>query len=214
VETGGSVDVNPEDFLTYEIGLRQTGKSTSTQAAFFYTDIENIITDVPVSSGSNVAQAANGRDGFIYGFELESAWRINEQWLLSGFIAWQKGETSTNAFIGGPTVEEPYSRALPLTGSVALRWTHPSAKYWVEGRLLGAETADRLSAADKGDTQRFPNEGTPSYLVPMLYSGWQATDHLLVTLGLENISNVDFRHHGSGNNEPGFNAVLGVRTTW
>ncbi len=214
VETGGSVDVNPEDFLTYEIGLRQTGKSTSTQAAFFYTDIKNIITDVPVSSGSNVAQAANGRNGFIYGFELESAWRINEQWLLSGFIAWQKGETSTNAFIGGPTVEEPYSRALPLTGSVALRWTHPSAKYWVEGRLLGAETAGRLSAADKGDTQRFPNEGTPSYLVPMLYSGWQATDHLLVTLGLENISNVDFRHHGSGNNEPGFNAVFGVRTTW
>jgi hemoglobin/transferrin/lactoferrin receptor protein len=48
----------------------------------------------------------------------------------------------------------------------------------------------------------------------MLYSGWQATDHLLVTLGLENISNVDFRHHGSGNNEPGFNAVFGVRTTW
>lgn len=214
VETGGSVNVNPEDFLTYEIGLRQSGKSTSMQAAFFYADMENIITDVPVSSGSTTTQAANGRDGYIYGFEVEGAWRISEQWQLSGFVAWQKGETSTAAFVGGPTLEEPYSRALPLTGSMALRWTHPSTKCWVEGRVLAAETADRLSTADKADTQRFPNKGTPSYVVPMLYSGWQATDHLLVTLGLENISNVDFRHHGSGNNEPGFNAVLGVRTTW
>jgi hemoglobin/transferrin/lactoferrin receptor protein len=214
VETGGSVDVDPENFLTYEIGLRQNGKNTSFQAAFFYTDIEDIITDVPVSSGSSNTQAANGRDGYIYGFELEGAWQINEQWLLSGFVAWQEGETNTAAFIGGPTVDEPYSRALPLTASVALRWTHPSEKVWIEGRVLAAETADRLSAADMGDTQRIPTNGTPSYVVPMLYAGWKAAQNLEFNLGLENIANVDFRHHGSGNNEPGFNAILGVRTTW
>jgi hemoglobin/transferrin/lactoferrin receptor protein len=214
VETGGSVDVDPENFITYEVGLRQNGKNTSFQAAFFYTDIEDIITDVPVSSGSSNTQAANGRDGYIYGFEVEGAWQINEQWLLSGFVAWQKGETNTAAFIGGPTVEEPYSRALPLTASVALRWTHPSANYWIEARLLAAEEADRLSAADIGDTQRIPTNGTPSYVVPMLYAGWKATENLEFNLGLENISNVDFRHHGSGNNEPGFNAILGVRTHW
>lgn len=208
------MDVDPENFLTYEIGLRQNGKNTSFQAAFFYTDIEDIITDVPVSSGSSNTQAANGRDGYIYGFELEGAWQINEQWLLSGFVAWQEGETNTAAFIGGPTVDEPYSRALPLTASVALRWTHPSEKVWIEGRVLAAETADRLSAADMGDTQRIPTNGTPSYVVPMLYAGWKAAQNLEFNLGLENIANVDFRHHGSGNNEPGFNAILGVRTTW
>lgn len=215
VETGGSVDVDPENFMTYEVGLRQNGKNTSFQAAFFYTDIEDIITDVPVSSGSTNTQSANGRDGYIYGFEVEGAWQINEQWLLSGFVAWQKGETTTAAFIGGPTFDDPYSRALPLTASAALRWTHPSAKYWIEARLLAAEEADRLSSADiTTDNQRIPTNGTPAYVVPMVYSGWQAKDNLLVTLGLENISNTDFRHHGSGNNEPGFNAVLGVRTTW
>lgn len=214
VEAGGSIDLDPENYITYEIGVRKSSRSTSMQAAFFYTDIEDIITDVPVSSGSTNVIASNGRDGYIYGFELEGAWQISEQWLLSGFVAWQEGETTTLSFIGGPIAEEPYSRALPLTASVALRWTHPSTKYWVEARVLAAEKADRLSSADKADVQRFPDEGTPSYVVPMVYSGWQATDNLLVTLGLENISNVDFRHHGSGNNEPGFNAVLGVRTTW
>jgi hemoglobin/transferrin/lactoferrin receptor protein len=48
----------------------------------------------------------------------------------------------------------------------------------------------------------------------MLYSGWQATENLELTCGLENVSNIDYRNHGSGNNEPGFNAILGVRATW
>lgn len=214
VETGGSVDLDPENFITYEIGLRRNGETSSVQAAFFYTDIDDIITDVPVSMGSGTSQAANGRDGYIYGFELEGAWQFHEQWLLSGFVAWQEGETTTSAYIGGPTVDEPYSRALPLTASVALRWTHPSEKYWVEARVLAAEKADRLSASDIGDSQRIPSGGTPSYVVPMLHAGWQATENLQFTLGLENVSDVDYRNHGSGNNEPGFNAILGVKATW
>lgn len=214
VETGGSVDLDPESFITYEIGLRRNGKNTSMQAAFFYTDIEDIITDVPVSNGSSTSQATNGRNGYIYGFEVEGAWQFHEQWLLSGFVAWQEGETTTLKYIGGPTAEEPYSRALPLTASVALRWTHPSEKYWVEARVLAAEKADRLSSGDIGDTQRIPTGGTPSYVVPMLHAGWQATENLQFTLGLENASDVDFRNHGSGNNEPGFNAIFGVKATW
>jgi hemoglobin/transferrin/lactoferrin receptor protein len=214
VETGGSVNVDPETFVTYELGVRKTGRTTSLQAAIFYTDINDIITDIPVSDGSNVTQAANGRNGSIYGVELEGAWRFHEQWALTGFVAWQRGETQTEAFVGGETIDDPFSRALPLTASMALRWTHPSQRYWIEARVLAADEADRLSLADRGDTQRIPIGGTPSFVVPMVYSGWQATDNLLVTLGLENLSDTDYRHHGSGNNEPGFNAVLGIRTVW
>lgn len=214
VETGGSVNVNPEDFLTYEIGARHSGESTSVQAAFFYTDIQNIIADIPVSSGSNTTQASNGRDGSIYGLELEAAWQINDAWLLSGFTAWQRGETQTLAYVGGPILNDPFSRALPLTASASLRWTHSSGDFWVEARVLGAAEADRLSAADQLDTQRIPVGGTPSYVVPMLYSGWQVHEHLELTCGIENLSNIDYRNHGSGNNEPGLNAIMGVRARW
>ena len=214
VETGGSVDLDPERYITYEIGTRHGTEHTSFQAAVFYTDIDDIITDVPVSMGSSTLQSENGRNGYIYGFEIEGAWEINEQWLLTGYAAWQKGETETSSYVGGPVTEEPYSRALPLTASVALRWTHPSKKYWVEGRVVGAEKADRLSAADIADNQRFPSGGTPAYVVPSMHAGWQATENLLVTAGLENITDEDYRNHGSGNNEPGFNAILGVKATW
>jgi hemoglobin/transferrin/lactoferrin receptor protein len=214
VETGGSVNLNPEDYVTYEIGARHSDDNTWFNAAIFYTDIENIITDVPVSMGSTTTQADNGRNGFLYGFEIEAAWQINDQWTLSGFAGWQEGETETLAYEGGPQVTDPYSRALPLTASISLRWTNSSQKYWIEGRVLAAEEADRLSLADKGDNQRFPTNGTPGYVVPMVYAGCKATENLDLTLGLENISNIDYRSHGSGNNEPGFNAIIGIKANW
>ena len=111
-------------------------------------------------------------------------------------------------------MDQPYSRALPLTGSLALRWTHPSLAYWIEGRVIAAETADRLSASDIADRQRIPSGGTPSYAVAMLHAGWRASEHFELTLGLENLTDEDYRNHGSGNNEPGFNAILALKAVW
>jgi hemoglobin/transferrin/lactoferrin receptor protein len=214
VAATGSADVDPEEYLTYEIGTRHTTDNTSLNLAMFYTDIDDLIVAVPTTPGGATTVATNGRDGYVYGVELEGAWRFHPQWTVSGFAAWQDGRTETSAFVGGPIVDEPGSRLLPLTGSLALRWTAPSDKFWVEGRVLAAAEEDRLSASDRADVQRIPTLGTPSYMVYMLHGGWQATDHLELTAGLENISDDDYRNHGSGQNEAGFNAILGAKVYW
>ena len=125
-------------------------------------DVDDLIVGVPVTAGSGSTVATNGRDGYVYGVELEGAWRFHPQWTVSGFAAWQDGRTETSTFLGGPVVDEPGSRLLPLTGSLALRWTHGSEKFWVEGRVLAAAEEDRLSASDRADNQRIPSLGTPS----------------------------------------------------
>lgn len=214
IESGGSVNVDPERYITYELGTRRSAESLALTFAVFYTDIADIITDVPVTRGSTNTISTNGRDGYLYGFETEAAWRLGDQWLLSGYLAWQEGKTTTAAYLGGPEVEEHYSRALPLTGSVALRWTSVSQQFWVEGRVTASEEASRLSLSDIGDTQRIPTGGTPSYVVPMLHAGWKVSEHFDFTLGLENLADEDYRIHGSGNNEPGFNAVAAVKASW
>ncbi len=76
---------------------------------------------------------------------------------------------------------------------------------------MAAAKADKLSARDQGDTQRIPSGGTPSYVMASLYAGWQATEDLLLTLGLENLTDEDYRTHGSGQNEAGINAIMGAR---
>jgi hemoglobin/transferrin/lactoferrin receptor protein len=40
------------------------------------------------------------------------------------------------------------------------------------------------------------------------------TDHLELTLAIHNATDIDYRVHGSGVNEPGINLVLGGRLSW
>jgi hemoglobin/transferrin/lactoferrin receptor protein len=214
IETAGSPELDPEKYLTYELGTRLVGETLWFGAAVFYTDIDDIITSAPVAAGSNNTLSVNGSDGYIWGLEAEAGWEITEHWRLSGFVGWQEGRTNTVEYVGGPSSSEPFSRALPLSGTLALRWTHSSQRLWVEGRMQASETADRLSASDIADVQRIPTGGTPGYTVAMLHTGWQLNDHIALTLGLENLFDEDYRIHGSGNNEPGLNAIASVRASW
>jgi hemoglobin/transferrin/lactoferrin receptor protein len=123
---------------------------------------------------------------------------------------WNEGKTDSPV-----TGERWISRQLPFTSSVALRWTHPNERLWLEGRVLGAVTEDRVHPADQAnDPQRIPTYGTPGYLVASLRGGWQVNDHVELTCGIENITDEDYRSHGSGQNEPGLGAILGARVSW
>jgi hemoglobin/transferrin/lactoferrin receptor protein len=211
----GSTNVEPEEFITYELGVRETGETTALQASVFYTDGRDLITAVKRSAIDSTTITTNASDAYSYGVELEGAWRFHPHWTLSGFAAWQEGRLQSPNFVGGPVSERPMTRQLPLNGSVALRWTHPSEKFWIEGRILAADTEDRITAADQlADNQRIPTGGTPGYVVAALHSGWTVNDHLDLTCGVENLTDEDYRNHGSGQNEPGLNGILGVRVTW
>ena len=208
----GSVDVQPEKFLTYEIGVRQESETFTSSLAVFYTDVTDAISSVKDGSRSITCNAGAG---YNYGTELEAGWRITPQWLLSGYVAWMDGRTEVPEILGGPVINKPNSRQMPLTGSLALRWTAASQKYWVEGRLLAADTEDRITTADQSaDYQRIPTGGTPGYFVTSLHAGWTVNPHLDFTCGVENVTDESYRNAGSGQNEPGLNAIVGARVSW
>lgn len=211
----GNANLDPERYLTYELGLRQQTERLSWGVAAFYTDAADMIIGVPLTPGNSSTIATNASDGHVYGFELEGAWRFHPQWELSGFAAWQDGRNESAAWLGGPVQNKPNARQLPLTGSLALRWTAASRKYWIEGRVLAADLEDRITAADQAaDNQRIPTGGTPGYGVASLRAGWTVNEHLDLTAGLENLTDEAYRSHGSGQNEPGFGGVVGARVTW
>jgi hemoglobin/transferrin/lactoferrin receptor protein len=211
----GSATLDPETFLTYELGVRHHTEKISLNLAAFYTDAKDLIVPVPITNGSTTTVTTNASDGYVYGFELEGAWRIDPQWTLSGFAAWQNGRTSSPVYLDGPLQDKPNSRQLPLTGSLALRWTAASQTYWVEGRVLAATTEDRITRADQAaDNQRIPTGGTPGYIVASVHAGWQVNEHLALTCGIENLTDVAYRNHGSGQNEPGLSAICGAKVHW
>jgi len=211
----GSATLDPETFMTYELGVRHQAGNLSLSLAAFYTDARDLIVPVPIATASTTTVATNASDGYVYGVELEGAWRIDPQWTLSGFAAWQDGRTDSPTCIGGPIMDKPNTRQLPLTGSLALRWTAASRKYWLEGRVLAAATEDRITAADQAaDNQRIPTGGTPGYLVVSLHAGWQVNEHLDLNCGIENLTDAAYRNHGSGQNEPGISGIFGAKVSW
>ena len=71
-----------------------------------------------------------------------------------------------------------------------------------------------MNTRDRGDTQRIPPGGTPGYAVFNLKYGHQLTEALLLTLALENVTDEEYRIHGSGQNEPGINFIFGASMTF
>jgi len=102
-------------------------------------------------------------------------------------------------------VREPIDRMMPLTGQVGLRWNAPDRDWWVEGVLTMAAKQDKLSTRDAADTSRIPPGGTPGYAVFSLRSGYRFTRNFAVTAAIENLTDENYRIHGSGVNEPGIN---------
>lgn len=209
--------LNPEKFLSSEVGVSWEGDHSSLSLAYFYTDIQDMIVRTPtgrIVDGSREVTRANGGDGYMQGIELGLNVSLTDNWKLFGNLTWQDGEVE-----GFPTSrrvmeEEAISRLMPLTGLAGLRWESDSQRYWLEGTVQMVDDATRLSSGDRGDTQRIPPGGTPGYTVATVRGGWQATDALTLTAAIENFTDEAYRVHGSGVNEPGINFIFGAKLSF
>jgi hemoglobin/transferrin/lactoferrin receptor protein len=76
---------------------------------------------------------------------------------------------------------------------------------------IAADRQDDLSASDRRDTQRIPPAGTPGYFTAAVRGGWRVCENFLLTAAVENITDEDYRVHGSGQNEAGVNLIVSGR---
>ncbi|MGC6582196.1 MAG: TonB-dependent receptor domain-containing protein, partial [Akkermansiaceae bacterium] len=212
LDSNGSPNVDSETFLTAELGGRYTQNDFSLNLAGYHTFIDDGITRIDDGTGGLIT--TNGSNGYLYGFEAEATWNFHPDWGLSGYVAWQDGKSEQASILGGPIVEDTIRRLHPLTASATLKWTHPSELYWIAGRIQAAANQDNLSALAASDTQRVPINGTPSYLIASIYSGWNVTEDIQLNLALQNLTNEDYRIHGSGQNMPGRNLTVSVKISW
>ncbi|MEN8848880.1 MAG: TonB-dependent receptor [Akkermansiaceae bacterium] len=212
LDSSGSPNVDPENYLTAELGGRFENGDLSYQIASYYTFINDAITRI--DDGTGGLTTVNGSDGYIYGFEAEAAWIFREDWELSGGVAWKDGKSEQAAVLGGPILSDTIRRLHPLTASAMLKWTHPSEDYWIAGQLTAATNQDNLSRLASSDTQRIPVNGTPSYLTASVYSGWNVSENITLNLALENLTDESYRIHGSGQNAVGRNVTISAKIAW
>lgn len=206
--------LSPENFISYEAGVKTLYDDFAAQVGYYYTDIRDMIVRTPtgnVISGDNEVTKRNAGDGYVHGVEMDASYRFAPQWTAFGSFAWMYGEVETYPTSAPTKKAEPIDRLMPPTGRMGIRWDHPRSRLWAEAACKVAGEADRLSTRDKSDTDRIPPGGTPGYVTFDVRGGWSVCDGLDVWAGLENLTDEDYRIHGSGVNEPGLNLKLGLK---
>ena len=208
-----ATDLDPEDAIQFELGVKADTERSSVQATTFYTLLEDSIVRFPTGNTNTDGDAeiskANVGDGYVWGLEFAGVFGIDDDWSVFAETTYLEGRVDTFP-TSDPVIQREYiDRLMPWTSRLGLRYERGTT--WAETALIYADRADRLSTRDRADDTRIPPGGTPSYVVWDIRSGWNVNEDVQVTLALENVLDEDYRIHGSGLNRPGRNLVVGLR---
>jgi hemoglobin/transferrin/lactoferrin receptor protein len=206
-------DLDPERYVSFEVGTRARSREWDAEAyaSYHYTIIRDMITRFPTGNTINGLREVtkdNVGDGFVHGVEIGASWGVGLGCTIFGSFTWLEGEADT--FVGTEKEREPLSRIQPAMSLLGVRWDSESRKVFVEGTVTIADNQHRLSPEDEADTQRIPPGGTPGYTIYALRAGVEPVRGFKLFAGVENITDHDYRIHGSGQNEPGTNAIIGA----
>jgi hemoglobin/transferrin/lactoferrin receptor protein len=154
----------------------------------------------------------NLAEGEVKGLELEGGVDVTREVSLFTDAAWALGDVQT--IVNGRRAMRPLSKVNPAMLHLGARWKPEGSAFWLEGLVTSARVQDRLSPSDETDLQRIPYGGTPGYTIYTLRLGYRFSEAFRASLALENITDKDYRAHGSGQNEAGTNAVIGVEARY
>ena len=207
-----SPDLNPEKFLSYELGSSFDDDKLKFGISVFYTDIRDMIVRTPTGrliEDEYEVIKKNGSEGYVYGLELNTSYHINDRLNVFGALAFNDGMVDTYPDSSLLTRREPVSRLLPVTTNLGFRYDLSDSQ-WIELSSIISDRQDTLNTRDRSDTQRIPPEGTPGYAIFNFRYGLQLNEQTLLTASIENITDQEYRVHGSGQNEPGLNFIFGA----
>ncbi|HEX7896285.1 MAG TPA: TonB-dependent receptor [Planctomycetota bacterium] len=211
----GGPDLDPEKSHTFDVGVRSQYESWGTSAFAFYTLLRDFIVRVPIGDVAGDAaidfQRENAADGWVYGFEVEFFVKPTAEVTLFADWGYARGKVDQRTTAGVDAGEQPLGKVGPSILHVGARYAPVDGAFWIEGLVTAADRQSHLSISDGADPQRIPQKhGTPGYTAYTVRGGYRVSEFATLTAAVENISDKDYRVHGSGVNEPGVNAVVGL----
>jgi hemoglobin/transferrin/lactoferrin receptor protein len=212
-----SPDLDPEHFVSFEVGTKVNWGGLDVQVAYHYTLIDDLIIRQPTGAmigGDFVVEKRNGGDGHLQGIDVGLLYDIDDQWRLFGTFQWLDGQVDTYPTSMPVSQTEVSDRLTPVNGTLGVRWQTEDRKFWVRGWVVIVDEQDRLSTRDRGDTSRIPPGGTPGYTIWNLELGYAFDEKKRVFFSVENLTDKNYRLHGSGVQEPGVNVILGADITF
>jgi hemoglobin/transferrin/lactoferrin receptor protein len=207
-----TIGLDPDRYLGFELGSKWERRNFSANVAGWYLLLDDTIVRSPTGAligGVPEVRKDNVGDGWLAGFEAEGAWRFACDWVAFGNLTVMDGAVDQFDTAQQEVRDDP-DRLMPFTTLLGLRFEPLRGRFWAQAEWVHAEKADRLSLQNETDTQRIPPGGTPGYDVFHLRAGWRVSCDVDLLVALENVTDENYRIHGSGVSEPGRNLVLGL----
>jgi hemoglobin/transferrin/lactoferrin receptor protein len=212
-----SPGLEPETYVSWETGVKYEDGRLGLQAAYFNTDGEDVVIRTPtgrVIAGQREVTKTNAAESKVDGVEWQLSYLVMPGLTLYTDGLWIDGwQESYPVARSTETVKEPVDLLMPLTLRAGARWAMTQPRLQFDLLVDYASEQDKLSSRDEADTQRIPPGGTPGYTTLNLRSEWIVRDGLVFSLACDNLTDEDYRIHGSGVNEPGRNLVASVSVT-
>ena len=204
-------DLEPEEYLSFELGVKTEQSKLRAELAAWYTILNDTIVRSPTGTlidGTPEVRKDNIGDGFLWGLEFSWAWTFRPCWTWFGAASLTVDGEVDQLDETGTLVRAPLSRMKPLTAWTGVRFENP--RFWAQADVEFSDDEDRLSFRDQADTRRIPPGGTPGWTVFNLRAGYRLNRRTALSVAVENVTDENYRIHGSGQNEPGRNFVVAL----
>tara|TARA_B110000259_G_scaffold23263_1_gene23932 strand:- start:503 stop:1855 length:1353 start_codon:yes stop_codon:yes gene_type:complete len=196
----GTIALNPEVSSQIESGLNYSNGSLTLSPRIFYSKVKDYIQGTVSEDTAAIAfvrmmNAQNGTnnpdplqfnnvDAQLYGFDMDWAWYLSEQWSLSGLVNYVRGERDDSS-------DDNLYRIAAPNATVSLTYTAPA---WTA-------TIETVGYAKQDDVSVVNNEQeSSSYGLINLNATWYATKNLQLAAGVDNVLDKRYEDHLGGYN--------------
>ncbi|MEO0005967.1 MAG: hypothetical protein RJA20_163 [Bacteroidota bacterium] len=189
-------DLKPERSVQGQLGLRWESRTFKAEVFAYRNRLKDLIARVRVDTqtmqGYPLYTKVNSGKAYIQGIESAFQWDFHPKAGLNGSFTWTNGENLS--------AKEPMRRIPPAFGRLEFCYK-PARNTALRLEWLAAGKQTRLAQGDKDDN-RIPAGGTPGWSILNIHAGhtWK---RVTIDLSGQNLTNKDYRTHGSGINGVG-----------
>jgi hemoglobin/transferrin/lactoferrin receptor protein len=213
-----NADIKPEYTYNFDLGITQSiPDKLRFELTGFYTLFRNAIASVPfklngqdsiIYNGvkSAVFASQNVNKAYVYGFNARLTIELGKK------VSWDNTLSQTYGKYKNPDgSKKPLDHVPPVFGKTSITYSNKKLSSEVYGIFNGWKKIKDYNPDGEDNGQYATPDGMPSWFIINWRGSYSFNKNLTLQVGIENISDRNYRYFASGFSAPGRNFIIALR---